>query len=665
MNAFIARKGIPAVVAMLCGVSALAETIMYNGYSRGDDATYMRGFTTSSSYGSMRPTGVGNMMKNTVKYSTLSFPACFDDFSDILPLKGGEDDASLYIGDSATGGAFSGTASGAKLLKLSDNCQSRTGSLHFRVLMRAEQGVLDALTSGSAYPTVNNSQMCGLLWTVPDYFQGCGDNSGLRLNGGLNLSAANNIANSGIQLNFVRGLAFAFYKDASGVSLRLFVWGSETAALASAQSISLVDNVAADETYVCYAKIDNGAGDRADVIRGMAQPVSTYDRSAAWPGSPFPRALRSNLIGGTDVSGLNANLVVMGANKLVGKMQIDEVCLTTSVDEAVVFDAAKVDTGVVLAYDGFPCGEGAYSDSKVNVRSMSALSTPSVYGFANSKWEMNIAKDAPKLFGAGNGLSFPSVYASQGIAAMEGTSMGFEVNTKQPLMMYRTLTDGMLDLPVGETVNMRFLMSVTPAALASLATGPDVSGTLSEGVAGVQMNVNYAGAGLLALPATKIETNNTGAPALCPRDNSCLFAFVKGSDGKVGLYLNLRSRTDLEQVSYKLADVDAAVGGTYLCFVTIEVGTGANGAEKLRAFGVNVADVTEQRIEKWVPSDAGNTSAVECELISGSSYPKHLAVGGSECSSSFKFDEFALSTGGWYPLVWAKYPRRGLALIFR
>lgn len=35
------------------------------------------------------------------------------------------------------------------------------------------------------------------------------------------------------------------------------------------------------------------------------------------------------------------------------------------------------------------------------------------------------------------------------------------------------------------------------------------------------------------------ETNNTAAPALCPRDNSCLFAFVKGADGKVGLYLNL------------------------------------------------------------------------------------------------------------------------------
>lgn len=649
---------------MLCGTVASAETIMYNGYPRTEDATYFKGFATTVSNGSMRPTGVGNMMKNTVKFSTLSFPACFDDAPYILPLRGGEDDASLYVAD-ATGGAFSGTASGAKLLKMTDNCQSRTGSLHFRVLMRAEQGVLDALTSDSvANPTLANSQTCGLFWTVPDYFQGCAGNDNLRLNSGLNLSAENNIANKGISLNFVRGLAFAFYRDASGVSLRLFVWGSETTALASAQTITLVDNVAAGETYVCYAKIDVGAADHADIIRGMAQPVSTYDRSAAWPGSPFPRAIRSNLIGGSGATALNANLVVMGANKLVGRMQIDEVCLATTVDETVVFDAAKIDMGVVLAYDGFPCGTGAYSDSEVNVNNMASLSTPAIYGFSGTKWGMCLTKSSPKLFGADAGLSFPAVYAANGIVATDGTAIGFSANSKQPLMMYRTLTDGLLNLSVGETLNVRFLMSVTPSALASLvASGSD--GALDEGTATVKASVNYVGAGLLSLPATPIEGNDTQAPALCPRDNSCLFAFVKGADGKVGLYLNLRSTVAGAQASYKLADVDAAVGGTYLCFATIEVGTGANGAERIRAFGVNVNDVTEQRIAKWVPADAGKASAIECELISGTSCPKHLAVGGQDCGSSFKFDEFALSLGDWYPLVWAKYPKHGAVLIFK
>lgn len=664
MKTTIVTQGSLLGALLLCAAAASAETIMYNGYPRSASATYFKGFTIAEPLSTMRPSGVSNMMKNTVKYSTLSFPSCFADAPNILPLRGGENDASLYVAD-ASGGAFSGQASGAKLLKLSDNCQARTGSLHFRVLLKAEQGVLDALTSdGEVTPTLSNGQTCGLFWTVPDYFQGCADNSSLRLTGGLALSSANNIANKGIALNFVRALAFAFHRDSAGVALRLYVWGSETAALADAQKITLVDSVVAGETYVCYAKIDIGAIGDAEVIRAMAQPVSSYDRTAAWPGSPFPVAIRSNLIGGADASALNANLLVMGANKLVGKMQVDEACLTTSADEAVVFDAARVDSGVVIAYDGFPCGTGAYSDAEVNVRAMTALTTPAIYGFSDSLWAMNVTKDAPKLFGASSGLSLPALYAGRGISVTDGAAIGFKAKTKQPLMMYRTLTDGLLDLPVGTTLNMRLLLSVTPAALVSLASsGSD--GALYEGTAGAKVNVNYVGAGLLSLPATKIESGDTAAPALSPRDNSCLFAFVKGSDGKVGLYLNLRETVAGAQTSHRLADVDASVGGTYLCFATIEVGAGANGAERIRAFGVNVNDVTEPCITKWVPADAGKDRAVECELIGASSYPKHLAVGGSDCDASFRFDEFALSVGDWYPLVWAKYPRKGVAIIVR
>jgi hypothetical protein len=80
---------------------------------------------------------------------------------------------------------------------------------------------------------------------------------------------------------------------------------------------------------------------------------------------------------------------------------------------------------------------------------------------------------------------------------------------------------------------------------------------------------------------------------------------------------------------------------------------------------VNVNDVTEQHIGRWAPSDAGRGGTVECELIGETSYPKHLAVGGQDCSSSFCFDEFAMSLGDWYPLVWAKYPHKGLVFSLR
>ena len=662
------------LVAVFLGLSLVsqAETIMYNGFPLNSDATYFKGFTIAESNAKMRPTGLSKMTRNAVSNSTLTFPGCFGGSARILPVMGGANDASLYVTDTnkTDGGIFdpASNVSGAKILKLSDNCQARTGSLHFRVLMKAEQGVLDALSAGSGAPTLANSQTCGLFWTVPDYFEGSGNNGNLRLNGGLKLSATDNIADkSGLTYNFLRGLAFSFYKDSSGVvSLRLFAWGSETASLDSAPAITLVDAVQADETYVCYAKVDIVANDAGDVICGMAQPVSTYDRSAAWPGSPFPSAIRSNLIGGSGSAGLNANFLVMGANKYAGKMLVDEACLTTSAEEAVVFDAAKTGVGVVIANDGFPCGTGGYPTAAKGVGLAAILPTTSaIFGFANASWTQAINKSVPKTFGEGHGLSFPSIYADHGIVATEGTSIGWDQSYAQAMMVYRELSSGLLALSAGETLNMRFLLSVTPTALTNLATGPDAEGTLMPGTIGTQANVNYVGAGLLSLPAVKIETGDSEAPALCQRDNSCLFAVVKGSDGNVGLYLNLRSTAASDPVSYKLANVDAA-GGTYLCFATIEVGAGTDGKERIRAFGINVNDVKEQNVANWAPENP-KEDAIECELIDSASvsYPKQLAVGGSVCGDSFKFDEFALSVGPWYPLVWAKYPRPGLMMIFR
>lgn len=657
---------------MLCATVASAEIIMYDGFARNDTGSdYLKGFTDSD----MLPKGVSGMMKNDVMFSTLQLPACFAESSDILPLRGGEDDASLFIADvsKAEGGTFSSATSGAKVLKLTDNCQSRTGSLYFRLLMRIERGAMDAMTTESVvYPTLNNSQSCGLFWTVPDYYQACGENTNIRLNGGLELSANDNTGPNvrGITLNYSRALTFAFFKESTGaVSLKAFVWGAEATGKSEAKILTLVESVTAGETYVCSAKIDIGLAGGKDVVRAQAQPVSSYDPTLPWPGTPYPQAAIAKLIGGEGSSTLNAHLVVMGNNKLKGKVQVDEVCLTTKAEEAVVLDAAKVETGVVIAYEGFPCSGvwNAYSADEIALNKMADLSSHVVYGFSDKKWGMFISKSSPVIFGAGAALSLPTLYTANGIGATDGTSIGFNTKNTQPLMMYRTFTPGLLDVTPGTRLNMRFLMSVTPTALSNLAKGSDVSGALLEGQAGVKANVNYLGAGLAALPSPeqKIESNDTQAPALCQRDNTCLCAFVKGSDGKVGLYLNLRTKGTDTPTSYKLVDVDTSVGGTYLCFVTIEVGTGADGKERIQAFGVNVDDVQDRHVEHWAPADANKTNAIEHELIGTAAYPTHLMVGGSDGGASFKFDEFALSFGDWYPLVWAKYPKQGAVLIFK
>lgn len=471
-------------------------------------------------------------------------------------------------------------------------------------------------------------------------------------------------------LNFVRGFLVSLFKSADeSVSIKLFLWGSDTPNTSSCKTITLVDNVTADETYVCLVRIDiDAAANGAEAVYAMAQPVSSYDSAADLVGNKFFNVVSANLIGGEGSSSLNANVVFQGANKNLGTMRFDELCLTTAADEAVVSDKAGQDLGVVIAYDGFPCGTGAYPESETDVESMQSLSSSLCAGFADRTWGMNMLKSTPKIFGAGAGLSLPEIYAEKGVVVTDGTAIGFNRSTTQSLSMHRAFTDGLLNLSEGKTLNMRVLMSVTSGALTSLAKGTDTTGTLLEGEAGQKKKVNYLGAGIDILKTgevAKVEFNDSAAPCLCQRDNSCLFTFVKGSDGNVGLYLNLRTHAADTPSAYKLAEVDSAVGGTYLCFATIEVGTGTAGKEKIRAFGVNVKDVKDRYVMNWVPSDAGKDSAIEYELIGQDAYPTHLVVGGDSCADRFAFDEFALSFGDWYPLVWAKYPRRGLVLSFK
>lgn len=660
----ITSVSIFALVVSFAGFNASAERIMYHGFPLDKDAAYCKGFVSSGA-DAFRPTKVGNMIKTGSAQTSLLLPGCFAESTKILQQKGGADDAAVFIADES-GGLFSGTASGGKVCKMTDNCQARKGTLYFRLLLNAEQGVIDALEAKSnVYPTVANSQSCGILWTVPDYHAGCVGRDNLRLNQGLALSVQDNIADSSINLNFVRGFLVSLFKDSTGaVSIKLFAWGSDTAELKSARTCTLVDNVQAGATYICLLRIDVGAGDEADVIYAMAQPTSTYDPKANWPGKPFPTKVTANLIGGEDVSSLNANLVLYGANKNSGKMRFDEICLSTSADEAVVSDVLGQNLGHVIAYDGFPCGMGAYANDSLMVRKMSALSTVDIYGFSDTKWNQKTSKDAPTLFGAGTGLLLPELYAANGISATDGTAIGFSSSSVQSLLTYREFSNGLLNLSVGKTLNMRFLLSVTKDALSSLVVGPDTAGTLIEGESGVKAHVNYLGAGIDTL-TTGAESGDSAAPALCKRDNSCLFTFVKGSDGTVGLYLNLRTHAADTPSAYKLASVDASVGGTFLCFASIEVGTGTGGKERIRAFGVNVNEVSEQHIETWAPANAGKESAIEYEIIGSEAYPKHLVVGGDACKNKFAFDEFALSLGDWYPLVWAKYPRKGLMLSIR
>ena len=155
------------------------------------------------------------------------------------------------------------------------------------------------------------------------------------------------------------------------------------------------------------------------------------------------------------------------------------------------------------------------------------------------------------------------------------------------------------------------------------------------------------------------------APTLCRRDNSCLVTLTKGSDAKVGLFLNLFTADGDTPIAHKIADVPFAANGsskyTFLCFVRIEVGTGAGGQERISGFAANIADITDKWGRNWFPENA--EQPIEHEIIGDAAYPKYAVVGGN-VDPKFAFDEFALSLNGYDKLVWAKR-QRGFLFIFQ
>ena len=642
-------------------LSADAEIVMYQGFpaTPGEGQTIYRGFTADSK--SLLP--AAGTYVTTDKANTLVVPACFSG-SPKIPVSNVEADGSILFSSeqvNATGGA--------KLLTLADNCQSRKKSLYFRFLIRADQAALDGMREyTSGVPYISRTYSCGILWAADNYTRACVDNTNLRFNKGLSISAGHNpdLETSSAWLSFARGFVVDLVKERAGgpCSLNLYAWGKGASDLASdVRRLKLLSGLVGGKTYICFVRLDIDAyvnGD--DRLCGFAQPVEDYDPAVKWTGQPFMKAIRADIIG-SGGEGLFAHLAFQGASLGSAEKMIraDEIGLATEADELAVHALQNKNFGDVLAYDGFPCCEGGYSASSPSFAN--SLSTENVFGFSE-RWSMYISKGTICLGANGTGLSLPSVYSSQGILPSDGTSIQYSSTINQNMYVRRAFTDGLLARSTGEVVNMRLLISATPAALKELLEAVDMSGTLNPGEVGTQKRLNYFGGGIGDC-SVQLETDSSHAPTLCKRGNACFFTFTRDTKANVGLYLNLLSGANDTPVAYKILDVDKSVGGTFLCFAQIEVGTGAGGKERIRAFACNVSDVTDKVVTTWLPSGKGD-APIEHELIDAErgSYPRHAMIGGA-VATGFLADEFGVSLGVAYPLVWAKYPSDGLMLLFR
>ena len=662
----IRNAGLAAASALLA-FATQAELICYNGFSTSpnSDAKYCAGFSFAAGQTHIpQPYTVSSYVLypgDGARYP-LSLPAAFDDVPTILPILGEGRDGALRLAGTGSGNA------GAKVMTIADNCQSRKGQLHFRFLINAEQSAFDALTAYAVNDiTMNHFWSCGVIWSADDYAYATMTNSNLRLTGGFTISSEHsNLSGGGVPLAFSRGFMVGLYKNASSQNvLRLFSWGKTATSIAGGLAfLDLLKDVEGGKTYICHVRIDidhyrNGD----DRIMAFAQPVDSYDADAGWFGHPFERTLKADIVDGS--TDLYANLVFSGKN-VAGRVVVDEVGLATAASDLSLcnFDAAKVPD--LLAYDGLPCGTDGYSSTPSSSISAISLnySTTNIFGFSN-KWGLSISKGTPCFRGEGTGLSLPACYSAAELLSTPGTSISYSQSSGQGMYVRRPFSNGLLALKPGDVLYMRFLLQATETALANLQRGPDSNGTMMPGTVGSQANVNYFGAGIVDC-STTIETGNSMAPTLCRRNNSCLVTLTKGSDSKAGLYLNLLTADGDTPVAHKIADVPfSSAGGssasTYLCFVRIEVGTGAGGKERISGFAANIADITDKWGRNWFPKNA--EEPIEHEIIGDSAYPKYAVVGGN-VDPGFAFDEFALSLNSYDKLVWARRPI-GLCLIFK
>lgn len=681
MNKMKSDINVLIAIMALVVASAHAEMLMYHGVP-GTGAlgkhpefktSVFRGFTaevesrgdfapSASSYATIEGYTAGVTLKN---------PDCFAESGDIPPVPLNSTNSSVI----ASSPSLTGT--GAKVMTLLENGQSKTGSLFFKMLIYADQDVLDAMTADTASaPTLHVSESCGVIWSVDDYFHEWKQNDELRYITGYEIahSGRNPKLDDGSnrpKIAFSRGFMIGLHKDVCGVpEIRLYAWGKASSDYESGvKSIPLAYGIVGGKTYVCTVRIDIGKYDNGEErLSGLAQTAEEYDRYADWAAVPFHQSIRTEMIGAADAKDLVAQLTVQtkgfgGA----GYLRFDEIGFATEKSDLVVWNPPAEDYSSVLAYDGFPCGDHGYSTEARRINSKDGQNkdvspaTNAVFGFSEP-WLMYIDKSTTVYVGEGNGLAFPSPYAAQGIVPFPGTAMGFSSTGTQALYAKRTLSDGLLALTKGDMLNFRCLLSVTDKTIAALSNPPEKPGYLTTGAVGTKSNVNYVGCGIA--DCVQLETGDSQAPCLCRRGNACFFTVTKNSDGTSAVYLNLLEQQDGEQIPVKILDVDPAVGGTFLCYAQIEVGAGANGKERIRAFACDVSKVTTQEVKTWVPASKADP-AIECELISDSSYPKHAMIGG-QVANGFRADEVALSIGrDPYPLVWAKYPPTGLVLIFR
>ena len=281
----------------------------------------------------------------------------------------------------------------------------------------------------------------------------------------------------------------------------------------------------------------------------------------------------------------------------------------------------------VLVYEGFAKSDYDIGEAAGNQGTASSYpgANVSAIGTSTAKWQ-GMGGSQIKVYGSYYGLSLPSALMDAGFTSTGG-SIGTNngQNNSDLRAMYHALATDVLKVSNGKLfVRMLLCIDSKAAGKLNVKSGP------------VNASGGYYGFGVMKDPGG----NNYSLLCQDKSPSAIGFGIWKDSDG-CNLSLML---TDVAGVSTNYEVIHGiSMDTTYICYAELSIGTGANGAEVVRAGAQTVADY--QSPISWA-NIGGESDSIEVDVISDTVYPNAMGVVGPYGSNGgfFRGDELRIGT---------------------
>ena len=281
----------------------------------------------------------------------------------------------------------------------------------------------------------------------------------------------------------------------------------------------------------------------------------------------------------------------------------------------------------VLVYEGFAKSDYNIGEAVGNQGTASSYpdANVSAIGTSTAKWQ-GMGGSQIKVYGSYYGLSLPSALTDARFTSTGGSIGTNNGENKSELRaMYHALATDVLKVSSGKLF-VRMLLSIDSKAAGKLNVKTEPSNASG----------GYYGFGVMKAPS------GNDYSLLCQNKSPSAIGFGIWKDSN-GCNLSLML-TDVAGASSNYEVIHGiSTDTTYICYAELSIGTGANGAEVVRAGAQAVA--AYQYPISWA-NIGGESDSIEVDVISDTVYPNAMGVVGPYGSNGgfFRADELRIGT---------------------